>query len=80
MIPSRRLLERSRSVLQVHQADAPVPSPCLAVCTMDASAGVCKGCFRTLSEIAEWSQADAARKRQIWRDIQVRLLSSSGGV
>ena len=29
-------------------------SPCINVCTLDEQ-GVCRGCFRTLTEIAGWS-------------------------
>ncbi len=28
-------------------------SPCLNICTLDGQ-GVCRGCFRTLDEIAGW--------------------------
>ncbi len=28
-------------------------SPCLNICTLDGQ-GVCRGCFRTLEEIAGW--------------------------
>lgn len=31
-----------------------VPSPCVNVCALDARTGWCRGCFRTLDEIAEW--------------------------
>ena len=34
-------------------APAAVPSPCIAVCRMDAATGWCEGCLRTLDEIAE---------------------------
>lgn len=39
-------------------------SPCIGVCTLDARS-VCTGCGRLLAEIAEWSQASDARKRQV---------------
>ena len=32
----------------------PVASPCINVCTLDASGRVCMGCFRHLQEIAMW--------------------------
>jgi predicted Fe-S protein YdhL (DUF1289 family) len=32
-----------------------LPSPCVSVCEMDNTTGLCKGCFRTLEEIAGWS-------------------------
>ena len=35
-----------------------LPSPCISVCQMDASDGVCVGCYRTRAEIATWSSMD----------------------
>ena len=42
-----------------------IASPCIDVCRMNASTGLCGGCFRTIDEIAAWSSADAAQKRAI---------------
>ncbi|HEY4136519.1 MAG TPA: DUF1289 domain-containing protein [Alphaproteobacteria bacterium] len=39
-----------------------VESPCVDVCKMDKSSGLCRGCLRTISEIATWK--DLSRKRQ----------------
>jgi uncharacterized protein len=39
-------------------------SPCVKVCQMDPSRGLCLGCGRTLDEIARWgSMSDAERER-----------------
>ena len=39
-------------------------SPCLKVCLMDPESELCKGCFRTLDEIARWgTMTDAERDR-----------------
>ena len=42
-----------------------VPSPCISVCEMDARSGYCRGCLRTLDEIAAWSVLDAQSKRAV---------------
>ena len=34
--------------------DIKLPSPCVSVCQMDASDGVCVGCYRTRDEISAW--------------------------
>ncbi|MGH8460531.1 MAG: DUF1289 domain-containing protein [Stenotrophobium sp.] len=47
-------------------------SPCIKVCQLDA-ADICSGCGRSLSEIAEWSQAATTRKQQIRAAAQQRL-------
>ena len=44
---------------------ADVPSPCVSICEMSPDSGLCRGCFRTLDEIAAWSVLDAATKRAI---------------
>ena len=59
--------------------DAPpvtVPSPCNQVCWLDA-AGICAGCGRSGGEIAEWTQADSARRLQIRATALQRLESKA---
>ncbi len=50
-----------------------IPSPCISVCRMDDAGSLCLGCYRTLDEIARWSSADDAFKRQAWAAIAQRL-------
>lgn len=45
--------------------DEEVASPCINVCRMDANSGYCKGCRRSLEEIASWSGYSAAEKRAV---------------
>jgi predicted Fe-S protein YdhL (DUF1289 family) len=40
-----------------------VPSPCVKVCALDPGNGLCRGCFRTLQEIADWLEMTAEEKR-----------------
>ncbi len=40
-----------------------VASPCIDVCRMDGQ--LCIGCYRSLDEIARWSNADDDEKRLI---------------
>ncbi len=40
-------------------------SPCVDICTMDPVSGLCRGCGRTLAEIAGWSQIGDAERRRI---------------
>jgi prolyl-tRNA editing enzyme YbaK/EbsC (Cys-tRNA(Pro) deacylase)/predicted Fe-S protein YdhL (DUF1289 family) len=61
---------------RAHEARAQttnLPSPCISVCRMDAAGERCEGCFRTLDEIAGWSQASDAGKRAIWTLIEQRM-------
>jgi len=39
-------------------------SPCNKLCVIDPQSGLCRGCLRTLAEIAGWSaMSDAERER-----------------
>ena len=42
-----------------------VASPCTNVCRMDEESGLCLGCWRSIDEIAGWSRADDAARREI---------------
>jgi len=44
----------------------------MSVCQMDDASGLCRGCLRTLPEIAAWGRSDEAAKRQIWVAIGAR--------
>jgi predicted Fe-S protein YdhL (DUF1289 family) len=39
---------------------------------MDERTGWCRGCFRTLDEIAAWAQLDDDAKRAVWRQLAAR--------
>jgi len=39
-----------------------IASPCINVCQMDSASGLCRGCFRTLDEIARWARIDDAER------------------
>ena len=43
----------------------PIASPCINVCTLDASGHQCLGCFRTLDEIATWGSLPEAEKARV---------------
>lgn len=50
-----------------------VPSPCISICRMNATTGLCEGCFRTRDEIAGWSGAGEGQKRFLWGVICQRM-------
>ena len=51
--------------------DLSVPSPCTGVCRLDAN-NLCIGCGRLLAEIAAWSSASEAERREICRLAELR--------
>jgi uncharacterized protein len=44
--------------------DPAPPSPCINVCVLDAD-GLCRGCLRTLDEIARWMSMTPSEQRQV---------------
>ena len=50
----------------------PVLSPCVGVCLMDSDTGFCRGCLRTLGEIAAWSGATNDDRRAIRASLPAR--------
>ena len=47
-------------------------SPCTSLCVLDPGTSWCKGCGRTLDEIANWSAMTAAEKWSVLRAIKAR--------
>jgi hypothetical protein len=40
-------------------------TPCIDICTIDEANGLCKGCHRTIDEIARWASMTARERRDI---------------
>lgn len=51
---------------------ADLPSPCISICQMSSSTGLCVGCFRSMDEICAWSALNDAGKRTVWQMIEQR--------
>ncbi|MDH4052989.1 MAG: DUF1289 domain-containing protein [Rubrivivax sp.] len=49
----------------MHGVTGPVPSPCINVCQMDEATGWCRGCLRTIDEIALWGSLPDDAKREV---------------
>ncbi len=47
-------------------------SPCVHICLMDYSQGLCIGCHRTLDEITYWVTYTAARKIEVLAAVAAR--------
>lgn len=48
-----------------------IESPCTKVCVIHKT-GLCVGCFRTLDEIAEWSEMTPENRRKIMVELPDR--------
>ena len=49
-----------------------VPSPCVSVCQLDAQTGYCRGCLRTVDEIAAWLDFSDEEKLALLARLQER--------
>lgn len=47
-------------------------SPCVKICLMHPTEGLCLGCLRTLAEIAAWSQMSADARRAVLAELPAR--------
>jgi predicted Fe-S protein YdhL (DUF1289 family) len=47
-------------------------SPCIGICRMDAAGHYCKGCLRSLDEIAAWSTATEESRHAVLRLVAQR--------
>ena len=53
-------------------------SPCISICQMDPVKEVCKGCYRTRKEIAQWPSMDGAAQRQLLEALKQRRAEQTG--
>jgi predicted Fe-S protein YdhL (DUF1289 family) len=56
-----------------------VPSPCIDICVMEDE-GYCKGCLRSVSEIAQWRKLSANKKLEILENIKERKNESISNI
>jgi hypothetical protein len=49
-------------------------SPCVDVCKIDKDSGLCRGCLRTLKEIAKWQKYSKKERRAVIEELASRKL------
>lgn len=47
-------------------------TPCIDVCSIEPATGLCRGCRRTLEEIAAWARLSPAERRRIMHELASR--------
>jgi hypothetical protein len=57
--------------------ERPPASPCLGICLMDPATRQCRGCLRTVEEIARWYEASTAEKHALLETLSVRRAAAS---
>lgn len=51
-------------------------TPCIKVCVIDAASALCRGCGRTIDEIAQWSALSDDARRAIMAQLPARLAAA----
>jgi predicted Fe-S protein YdhL (DUF1289 family) len=49
-----------------------IATPCIKVCVVDGESGLCMGCYRQLSEVAQWSRLTDDERTAIMADLPTR--------
>jgi len=49
-----------------------IESPCIQVCQIDDETRLCRGCLRSLDEIARWGRYSDAERSRIMRELPSR--------
>ena len=50
-----------------------IETPCIAVCMIEPTTGLCSGCGRTLPEIARWHKMDSAERLAVMEGLAARM-------
>jgi predicted Fe-S protein YdhL (DUF1289 family) len=51
----------------------PIQTPCIRVCVIDATTGLCAGCGRTLGEIGRWGSMSDRERAAIMATLPARM-------
>ena len=54
-------------------------SPCIALCVLDPASGYCRGCFRSIAEIAGWVALTPEEKRRVLAELERRRAEKAHG-
>ncbi len=58
---------------------AAIETPCDKICTLDDASGLCRGCGRSLDEIARWTAYSDAERSRIIAELPPRLARLRAG-
>ncbi len=63
--------------MNAHSRQSDVSSPCIRLCVLDRTRGICEGCGRTLAEIGGWLGFSEAERHAIMAALPERLAASA---
>lgn len=55
-------------------------TPCVKICSIDAPSGLCRGCGRTLDEIARWASMSEDEQAAIMRHLKDRMMRAQSPI
>lgn len=55
-----------------------IETPCVRICQIAATQGICEGCGRTLAEIGGWLSLTPDARRRVMAELPARLARLSG--
>lgn len=70
--PERAARRERRRQARLRGIDRSIPSPCISVCQLDDTTGLCMGCHRSIDEIRDWPILSAEEKRDVLEKIETR--------
>ena len=53
----------------------PIISPCISICLLDPVSGLCRGCKRSIEEVAGWTSMSEAQRTQVMAQLPARKLA-----
>jgi predicted Fe-S protein YdhL (DUF1289 family) len=57
-----------------------LPSPCVGICQIDERFGLCQGCARSRSEVANWAHASREMINRVWAALPTRRAHMGLGI
>ena len=54
-------------------ANPKIETPCIKICTLDASRNLCLGCGRSIDEIARWGTMSAPERARVMDELGARM-------
>jgi hypothetical protein len=61
----------------IRNLDGSIGSPCINWCEMNPKSNYCFGCFRSIDEIASWSNLSEADKEAVWLALALRQATAN---
>ena len=55
-----------------------LPSPCISICALDPTTGLCLGCYRSRDEIAAWRTMTEAQQKSLLYRLHARRAALGG--